>query len=277
MREKNVNIAGKMVCYGEGGKGNPVVLLHPVFTSWREFAPIVKKLKLKDKFWFIAPDFPGFGGSEKPNSENVIGTHVSFLERLFAYLRIEKATIAGFSLGATIGLIFTLRHPERVNKLFLQGVPYYYKDLNIPLWGKALFNLAKFFPFSRRFFKWAVRKQAFWSLLGWSDPNVQRAIRKIGKKQAAKNLQRISTEVLIKLADEFFHLDLRDELSKIIVPVLIVIGEKDKVTSPESARRLKEFLPKAELAIIRNVDHEVLVDNPEVIAKFLLDFLEKWR
>ena len=62
----NVNVNGMNIAYRELGAGPPVLLLHGWPTSsflWREvMVPIARRNRV------IAPDLPGFGGSDKPGT-----------------------------------------------------------------------------------------------------------------------------------------------------------------------------------------------------------------
>jgi pimeloyl-ACP methyl ester carboxylesterase len=67
----------------------------------------------------IAPDWPGYGQSDKPKVRYSTEYYVDFLGQLMDALGLEKASLVGISMGGAISLGFSLRWPRRVEKLVL--------------------------------------------------------------------------------------------------------------------------------------------------------------
>ena len=67
----------------------------------------------------FAPDWPGYGQSDKPEIEYSTEYYVGFLGRLMDILGLKKANLVGISMGGAISLGFSLRSPQRVEKLIL--------------------------------------------------------------------------------------------------------------------------------------------------------------
>ncbi|MGH8860168.1 MAG: alpha/beta fold hydrolase, partial [Jatrophihabitantaceae bacterium] len=76
------------------------------------------------------------------------------------------------------------------------------------------------------------------------------------------------------VADFFQALTSHDKLAALDVlvdlPVLIVCGEDDLVTPPEHSREMADVLPKAELVLIADTGHQVLMERPDVVNPPLL-------
>jgi 3-oxoadipate enol-lactonase len=68
-------------------------------------------------------------------------------------------------------------------------------------------------------------------------------------------------------------LDLTPHLSAIRCPTLIVAGERDQMFPPERSRALAEAIPGARLEIVPGAPHGMVVENPDVTTRLLLDFL----
>ncbi len=66
--------------------------------------------------------------------------------------------------------------------------------------------------------------------------------------------------------------NLLSRLPEITVPTLVIVGEKDGVTSPERAQELVNGLPNARLLTVENAGHFTPVEAPAAVNKALRDF-----
>lgn len=110
---------GVKIHYTLEGKGEPVILIHGIGANadlnWRR--PGVVGDLARD-FTVIATDLRGHGLSDRPESVEAYGLElVEDVTRLMDHLKIEKAHIAGYSLGGFIALKFSTIHPDRVRSL----------------------------------------------------------------------------------------------------------------------------------------------------------------
>jgi len=115
---------GVKIHYTVEGKGEPVVLIHGLYSSasinW-ELPGIVKTLAAK--YQVIALDCRGHGQSAKPTEEDQYGTEmVEDVMRLLDHLKIDKAHIVGYSMGGMIAMKFVVLHPDRVRSAVLGGM-----------------------------------------------------------------------------------------------------------------------------------------------------------
>ena len=69
--------------------------------------------------------------------------------------------------------------------------------------------------------------------------------------------------------------DVRDQLSKITVPVLITVGRHDWITPVEASEELHALLPNSELAIFENSGHSPQQEEAELWIATIRDFLER--
>ena len=107
--------------YNKDGK-DPVILLHGGFVSsdyWGfEVALLAKTHKV------IVLDSRGHGRSSFSNQPFSYDLMASDVLKLMDHLKINKASIIGWSDGGIIGLLIAIHHPERLNKLFTFGSNY---------------------------------------------------------------------------------------------------------------------------------------------------------
>jgi len=114
---EKININGIELAYMRHGKGTPLVLLHGFPLDHHIWDEIVSLLK--DTFDLIIPDVRGFGESTTVNIPYTVDDLASDIAGLLDQLNIEKAAIAGHSMGGYIALAFARLYPERVHGLGL--------------------------------------------------------------------------------------------------------------------------------------------------------------
>jgi len=114
---------GVRIHYTDEGGGDPVVLVHGFgatgHINWR-FAGVVKELA--KRFRVVTMDVRGHGRSGKPAEIEAYGeAMVEDVVRLLDHLNIERAHVAGYSMGGFITLKLLTRHPERIARAAVCG------------------------------------------------------------------------------------------------------------------------------------------------------------
>ena len=121
IRVARVRAGAIMMNHARGGTGNPVVLLH----GWPEFWLVWRRLmsRLTDHFDLIAPEWRGFGDSDKPDPGPATSTTPDQLSAdLRAFLDalgLQRVGLVAHDVGSAAAQVFTRRWPERVSGLFL--------------------------------------------------------------------------------------------------------------------------------------------------------------
>jgi pimeloyl-ACP methyl ester carboxylesterase len=115
-RSDFVDVRGVRTHVLKGGRGRPLLVLHPEFAA-NMWAPYHDALAAQ--FFVLAPDHLGFGESERPDWLDTIDDLVFHYVDLLDLLRIERLSIVGTSLGGWIAAAIAIAHPERVERLVL--------------------------------------------------------------------------------------------------------------------------------------------------------------
>jgi 3-oxoadipate enol-lactonase len=84
---------------------------------------------------------------------------------------------------------------------------------------------------------------------------------------------RTDPEVFRAACAALADLDLRPELGKVTVPVLVLVGEHDEATPPPMSRELAAGLPNARLKVIPGCAHVPQLQSPEIFLDAIGDFL----
>jgi len=69
-------------------------------------------------------------------------------------------------------------------------------------------------------------------------------------------------------------MDLRLQLSRIIVPTLVIVGRHDFITNVSMAEEMVKHIPNARLEIFEESGHFALVEEPEKFYRVIKEFVE---
>lgn len=129
---KTIEIDGINIAYREAGNPNnpTIVLLHGFPSSSHQYRKVLSQLS--DEFHLIAPDYPSFGNSDFPPSNEYEYTFDNIAKTMGAFL--EKKKIDSYALmiqdyGAPIGFRIATAHPERVTAIINQNGNAYLEGL----------------------------------------------------------------------------------------------------------------------------------------------------
>jgi pimeloyl-ACP methyl ester carboxylesterase len=117
--EATVN--GVRIHYRIAGSGNPLILLHgsPLTSrSWLRLMPALAKT-----YTVVAPDFRGYGQSDKPETGYEVQTMVEDLRQLLDQLGIKSASVVGHDLGGIVAYVYAAQHRDQVSKLGIIEAP----------------------------------------------------------------------------------------------------------------------------------------------------------
>lgn len=113
-----INLDGANIHYRDEGQGTPIVLLHGTAASLNTWDGWTAELSKKHRV--LRLDLPGFGLTGRNATDTYsIDYYSALLLHFLDSLNIEKAHIAGSSLGGQIAYDFAASHPERVQNLIL--------------------------------------------------------------------------------------------------------------------------------------------------------------
>jgi pimeloyl-ACP methyl ester carboxylesterase len=116
-------VNGLKMYYEIHGSGEPVVLLHGAFMAitgdWNDWVGELSKTRK-----VIAVEMQGHGRTADINRDITYENLADDVAALLDYLKIERADIVGYSLGAGVAMQCAIRHPEKVRKVVSISAPY---------------------------------------------------------------------------------------------------------------------------------------------------------
>jgi pimeloyl-ACP methyl ester carboxylesterase len=237
--------------------GTPVLLLHGNRDNHSHWAEVQERLARSRHT--IAVDFRGHGLSSKPDcpfSPELLADDVRAVCDAHGW---DRVVLVGHSLGSVVGMTFAHRWPDRVERLVLLG-------------AAATFEL-KFkrppTPRDENEFREAIRdtnRRAAPLFFHASYPDVQRRV-----TACWSTIPLAVHRNLVALR----HPDLRPVVPQLDLPVLVVVGEHDRCTTPEQGRWIHEHLPRAELLVVPDSAHFMHMEQPELVAEGVDAFLAR--
>jgi pimeloyl-ACP methyl ester carboxylesterase len=126
-------VDGIKIFYREAGRADApaLLLLHGFPTSSHMFRDLIPLLA--DRFRVIAPDLPGFGFSDAPETDSFEYTFDHLAEVIDGFTEVvglARYAIYVFDYGAPVGFRLALKHPERVTAIVSQNGNAYLEGLS---------------------------------------------------------------------------------------------------------------------------------------------------
>jgi 3-oxoadipate enol-lactonase len=85
----------------------------------------------------------------------------------------------------------------------------------------------------------------------------------------------LAPEMVLRIAAGMHEHDASDVLPEVKVPTLVVAGARDPFTPPSQANRMAELVPDATLRVAPNGTHGLILEYPELVNGWVLDFLDR--
>ena len=263
-----VDVDGSRIRYIKVGRGPALVLLHTLRTQLDLFEKVVPELATA--FTVYAMDYPGHGFSDIPRARYDAEFFAHSVEGFLDALDLQRATLAGVSIGGAISLILAARRNPRISRVVAIN-PYDYDKgrglarssslgwmimttSGIPILGETVMRLRNLL----------IMKAVFDGGVADPDsipPELLHEMNLVGNRpghyRAFISLLRnaASWEVATK------------EYSDINIPVLFVWGDEDWAT-PAERDHDHELVPGAEMITVSKAGHFLPLDRPdELIAQ----------
>jgi pimeloyl-ACP methyl ester carboxylesterase len=277
-----MHVGEARVAYCDEGSGPPVVLLHGCPFSgfvWRNVVPALAATGHR----VLAPDLLGLGDTETPpGTDWSLPAQTATVLAWLDLLGLARVSLVGHDHGGAVAQLLAADHPERIERLVLCNVEAY--D-NWPSSDERLFIVATQLPVVGRVVLWA-----------WSRPVLLRWALAAGHAVADHSVlsgELVRGYVRANLSDPHKRAKTRrflagqldptnnqatsaaiDGLRRFGRPTLLLWGGKDPHFGPPWAERLAADIPGVEhIEVVANAGHLLMEDQPERVAKVLVQFL----
>lgn len=258
---ETVPINGLDMYYEIHGDGPPLVLLHGAYMSipsnWAMLLPVYA-----EKYKVIAVELQAHGRTSDAERPIRYETMADDVAALLDHLRIGKASVFGYSMGAGVAIRLAMQHPDKVDRLIAAS-------------GATTYDA---YP------------DDFEAMIGSMTPET------FAGSPMEEEYKRLSpnpdgfANLFEKLKDlDLQHYDWGDEnFAKITAPTLLIFGDAD-VVELEHAVKLHQLLgghmngdmlglPKVQLAVLPGTSHIGVMYNPinvEILKAIVPGFLAR--
>jgi pimeloyl-ACP methyl ester carboxylesterase len=242
-----------------------VVLLHGIGSSLHTFDGWAVSLASSHRV--IRFDLPGAGLSgQDPEGLYTDDRSIRLLMALLDELGLDRATLAGNSIGGRLAWRFAAAHPDRVSRLILIAPDGYASpgfDYGIAPRVPAMLHLMRLFlP------KWALRPNI---AAAYADPD--RLSEPVMERYHALLLAPGNRKAMLMRMRQTVLVEPGPLLREIKVPVLLLWGEKDAMIPVANAQDYLAELPDARLVVLPGLGHVPQEEAPAESLAPVLDFL----
>jgi len=254
---QKVKVNGINLAYERRGHGEPLVLIHgyPLDgTTWNEVASL-----LESDFDLIIPDLRGMGQSDAVDKTYTVADLASDIAGLLNHLKVQKAFIAGHSMGGYVALAFARAYPNRVRGL---GMISSQVLADPPERKEGRYKTAKDVQEKGI----SVVVDSMTSKLS-ADARIQAFVREVMQQQKPAG-------VIGSLKAMAERPDSSDLFKSFKHPVVILHGDADALIPVERGREMKAALPSAHYTELKGAGHMPMIEDPQAVAKAMRFFLK---
>lgn len=254
-------VNGLQVNYESKGNGDVIVFVHGLGGSlniWNSQTMVCSRY-----YRTLSYDLRGSGRTDLSKCEYSIDLWVADLKELLQYENIESAHFVGHSLGTLVIQHFAISYPSMIKSLTLIGA------LTEPSEAarKGIHDRSN-----------VVRTNGMDAVV---DPIIEGGFSSYSKHTNSALIGLVK-ELLMHNHPEAYAASCRAlaqakaiDHSKVEAPVLLIVGDEDKVSPISMSKLMNRRFPKAHLEIIPNCGHWATIEMPDAVNKNLLNFLSR--
>jgi pimeloyl-ACP methyl ester carboxylesterase len=237
-----------------GAETPPLVLIHGAGGMHLYWPTEIRRLR---GYSVYAIDLPGHGKSDMCDGQQMIGDYARYLVQWLESIQVRRAVFIGHSMGSAIALALAIHHPEYVVGLGLLGAGARLR-VNPELLNYAS-DLTTFY------------KATDLLLAGSFSPGAPHRLVEL----ASKRMEEVRQSVLYGDLLACNHFDVMDRLGEIQQKTMVVCGADDQMTPVRYAQYLSSSIPNAQLSVIPDAGHMVMLEQPHLVANSLRSFLNE--
>jgi pimeloyl-ACP methyl ester carboxylesterase len=261
---------GTRIYFEEVGAGIPVLFVHEFAGDHRSWEPQMRSFSRRYRSIVFAAR--GYPPSDVPKDVGAYSQDLAVTDAISVldHLEIERAHVVGLSMGGFTSLHLGLRRPERMRSVVVAGVGYgAHPDAQRSFRNEAEAIAAALEAdgssvFAARYAEGPARVQ-FQNKdpRGWAE--FARLLAEHSSEGSANTMRGVQRE-----RPSLY--DLRGDLAKMEVPVLLVVGDEDEGCL-DANLMLKRTIPSSGLAVVPRTGHTSNLEEPELFDRLVLGFL----
>jgi pimeloyl-ACP methyl ester carboxylesterase len=253
---QRVNVRGMQMYYEVSGSGDQLVVLHGAYMNIPSMGAIIPKLAQTHRVYAV--ELQGHGRTTDINRPITYPNLADDVAAFMDAVRLTKADVFGYSMGAEVGLQLAIRHPAKVNKLVAASAAYDLEGWQ-PEFKAAIpqmnVEMILKMPFAEEYKKLAPNPNGF--------PELARKLIALEKEPMAWG----------------------EQVKAIKTPVLIITGDADVATLEHSVALFRLLgggvmgdmgkpLPASRLAVLPATSHTAVITQVDLLHALIEPFLK---
>jgi pimeloyl-ACP methyl ester carboxylesterase len=264
-----VGANGLTINYDVQGEGEPLLLIP--YTSADHACWAFQLPAYTEHFSCIAIDLPGSGESDKPAGPYSTDGYADQVSAFLSAIGVERAHVAGMSLGGAVGIHLAARHPGRVRSLSLHSC-WDRSDDYLKIVVEQWRTLASTLPtvadvVIKAIFPWCFTPEMYVERPEFVDTLVN----------FVRGRPAQPVDAFLAQSEAAIAHDASAVLGEIDAPTLLTFGARDLVCSTRFAEPLQSGIAGSELVVFEHLSHAGLHEDPETFNRTTLDFLLRER
>lgn len=254
--------------------GPPIVLLHGFPEFWYAWSEVMAPL-VAAGHRVIVPDQRGYGDSDKPREVGAYGVDRlgDDIAGLVAALGLESACVVAHDWGGGVAWNLAIRHPERVRRLVILGVPHPDAGRRGPTkekkiaWYRTVFQIPLLPEWVARLSHWALVSRM---LRDTSEPGTFPEQKLALYRSAWDRDGAFGTMVNWYRANAGSNAQGPER--RVRIPTLILLAPRDAFIPADLARASLPLLDDGRLVELPEGTHWVMQEHPDVVAREVIAF-----
>lgn len=238
--------------YIERGEGEALIILHGLFGALSNFKDVFDAFG--GRFKVLIPMMPIY---DLPVKETDVKNLAAFIHRFVDYKGLDKFNLLGNSLGGHVALVYTVAHPERVDKLILTG-------------SSGLYENAMGGTFPRREDRNYMKEKVAVTFYDPAMATEELVDEVFGIVNDKEKLIRI-----LALAKSAIRHNMAEELHQIKVQTCLIWGKNDNITPPDVAEEFHKLIENSDLYWIDLCGHAPMMERPVEFNTILSGWFDK--
>jgi len=258
---------GIHVNYEIQGDGEPLVLIPYLAADQACYA--FQVAEYEKHFRCFTVDLRGAGLSDKPEGTYTTELLADDIAAFMSAVGVDRAHVAGLSLGAATGMWLAAKHPNRVKSLSLHSAwskTDNYLRVVVETWrvmAQALESVTEMVIAG--VFPWCLTPELYDSRPEYVD----------SLAEFVRGRPMPPVDAFLRQSEAVLHHDVEGQLGRITAPTLITYGRHDMVTSTRFAGSLRQGISESEMIVFEECSHAPIYERVEEFNAKTLAFLQR--
>jgi len=273
---------GTEIAYQIRGSGPTIVLANGLGGSYFAFCHIYQALG--ENYRIICWDYRGIYRSQAPTDRGKlrIEDSVTDLEQILQAESVERAVFIGWSMGVQVNFEFHRRNASMMDALVVingvSGKPFETVLHSGGLGKRAIPYLLKVIQWQSSLTGKVVRKATGWrggirilKTLGLASKHLDEQV----FQKVCEEFGTLDWDLYCELFQNLGKHDASEQVSRVDMPTLIITGDRDYLTPPQTARAMAQTIEGSRLVQVHGGTHYIPVEFPDVVTGELRAFLSE--